>query len=113
MEKLIAFIVENKELLILGVACLLDLILFLVGVFRKRDRSVLDQVIYSLPVFITKSEELYGSGHGEDKLKYCLSLALDHYFVLSGVRLSETSVFAKVLIHQIESILETPTKKGK
>ena len=112
MEKIIDFISENYELIILLCACLLDLILFLVGVFKKIKLPVKEAVIELLPKLIVKAEKLYGSGHGQEKKVWVLNAAASYYEKFSKI---PTSVFSGQMLEigeALEEILKTPTKKG-
>lgn len=113
MEKFIAFIIENKELLILAAACLLDLILFLVGVLRKKKTTPLGEVIIGIPSMIKLVEDKFGPGNGESKKETVMYMALALYKQLTGVDITANSYLGKEISSFIERCLETPTKKGK
>lgn len=111
MEKVINFIVENHEILILLAACLLDVVLFLVGVFRRKTDPSLNSVLKELPRLIFHAECKFGAGHGEEKKKYVLDVALKLYKNWTGFDISEKSFAYHVLGEAVEEILCTPEKK--
>lgn len=112
MEKLITFIVENHQLIILVLACVLDVVLFLVGVFKKKADPSLNSVLSQLPYFILAAEKNFGSGHGEEKKGAVMSCALALYQSLTGVEIKDGSMIHKAISDAIEEILITPRKKG-
>ena len=112
MEKIISFISEHYQLVILAAACLLDVILFLLGVLKKDKVPVTQAVIGLLPDLINKAEEIFGSGHGEEKKAWVLKAAASYYEKFSKI---PTSVFSGQMAEiglALEKILETPQKKG-
>lgn len=112
-KEILHFIKENYEVIILVGACLLDLVLFLVGVLKKKKTTPLGQVVQVLPIMIRKAEEKLGSGNGALKKQFVMDAALNFYQRLTGVALTDDSCLADEISHAIEEILSTPTKKGK
>lgn len=113
MEKVLSWIVENYELLILVGACLLDVVLFLVGVFRKKYDPDKNSIVAKLPDLISLAEVQFGAGHGELKKQMVLDLAVKTYKMWTGVELQPGSNVYGYFEHMIEEILRTPQKKGK
>ena len=113
INEIFNFIKENYEIIILVGACLLDLILFLVGVFKKKKTTPLGEVISYVPTMIKVAELKFGSGHGAEKKKSVMEMALLLYHRLTGVEITADSYLGKEISSFIERVLETPTKKGK
>ena len=113
MEKIISFISEHYEAVILAAACLLDVILFLVGIFKKKKNIPLDDVLVALPGAVALVESKIGSGNGELKKKYVLDMAKALFKESTGIELSDDSKTMKFFSSFVEEILKTPTKKGK
>ena len=85
MEKVLSWIVENYELLILVGACIFDIVLFLIGVFRKKRNISLEEILLRIPHLVFLAEERFGQGHGELKKKMVLEMLLDMYKQDTGV----------------------------
>lgn len=68
-------------------------------------------VVSSLPRFIVFAENKFGSGHGEEKKKYVMELAIDYFKDLTGVDIKDKSSLVTYLSSKIEDILKTPLKK--
>lgn len=113
MEKIISFISEHYETVILAAACLLDVILFLIGFLKKKKTTPLGQVVQLLPLLICKAEYKYGSGNGALKKQFVMDAALNFYQKLTGIALTDDSVLADEISRAVELILSTPTRKGK
>lgn len=113
MEKVINFIVENHEILILLAACLLDVVLFLVGVFKKKQKAPMDVVLTAVPYYIKAAEEFIGADKGQEKKDWVMKYLSKTYKNLTGVELLPGSVLFEDLSKFVEKVLETPTKKGK
>lgn len=113
MEKIISFIVENHNLLILLAACLLDVILFLCGVFKKKRNISLEEILLRVPHLVFLAEQRFGKGNGDLKKKTVLGILVDMYEVDTGVKVLPGSSVYAAFEHQIEKVLETPQKKGK
>lgn len=113
MEKVIDFIVENSELLILLAACLLDLILFLVGVFRKKVNPSVAEVVTKIPYFVSLAEDKFGSGQGLKKKEFVVEEACKLYEKMTDIYPNLRSAIRKVFSKAVEEVLETPQKKGK
>lgn len=105
------FIVENYQLIILVCACLLDVLLFVLGIKKKKGFSPLNEVIAALPKMIYKAEKQYGAGNGSSKKLMVLDLALNLYKEITGVDVDYKSWIADDISSQIEMILRTPQKK--
>lgn len=112
-KEILHFIKENYEIIILVGACILDLVLFLVGFLKKKKSLPLDDVLVHLPAAISLVEGKIGAGNGDAKKKYVLDMARALYKESTGVELSNNSKTMKFISSFIEAILETPTKKGK
>ena len=113
MKEVLSWIVEHYELLILVGACLLDIVLFLFGVFKKKSQSPLDIVLKAAPYYIRAAEEFIGAEKGADKKAFVMKYLLKTYKNLTGVDLGEHSVTYDELDRFVEDILRTPQKKGK
>ena len=113
INEILHFIKENYDLIILIAACILDLVLFLVGVFKKRKNSTLEDVFHMIPAAIYKTEEVVGAGNGEKKKRLVMDLACKWYKELTGVELVEGSRYWNTISEFVEEVLITPTKKGK
>ena len=113
INEILNFIKENYEIIILVGACLLDLILFLVGLLRKKTRPALDVVMTGAPIYIKYAEEFIGAGKGEEKKAFVMKYLCKTYKNLTGFDLVPGSVIYDDLDKFVEKILETPTKKGK
>ena len=109
MEKVIDFIVEHYELLILLAACLLDVILFLCGVFKKKKKEPLAFVVESLPDLINLAEK--SGGLGSEKLCFVVETAKEMMYKAIGCKPSDVDI--KLIEELVEKILSTPQKKGK
>ena len=108
------FILENYELLILVGACILDVVLFIFGVLKRKKCSTqpLESVLFALPTFINDVEKEVGAGNGESKKLRVVNEALNFYWYLTGLKVSQTSYIAQRISEEIEKILSTPQKKG-
>lgn len=113
MEKIISFISEHYETVILAAACLLDVILFLVGFLKKKTKPSLDVVLTAAPYYIKAAEEFIGEGKGAEKKAFVMKYLVKTYKNLTGVELLPGSVIYSDLDKFVEKILLTPTKKGK
>ena len=112
MEKIISFISEHYETVILAAACLLDLVLFLVGFLKKNKKVPMDVVLTAAPYYVKAAEEFIGEGKGDQKKAFVMKYLVKTYKNLTGVELSAGSVIYSDLDKFVEKILETPTKKG-
>ena len=109
---MIDFIVKNYQFIALVVAALVDVILLLVAVCRKKVNPSLDEVLVSIPDFIRYAEEKFGSGNGDKKKDYVMGIALSLYKHITGFEVSKDSHIYKVISGTIENVLKTPQKKG-
>lgn len=105
------FIINNYQQIILIFACLFDVVLFLIGVFKKKANAPLTEVISCLPRLIIKAEKKIGAGNGSQKKLMVLDWALDLYKELTGVDVDCKSWIAEDISVAIERILRTPQKK--
>lgn len=113
MEKVLSWFVENYELVILIAACILDLVLFLFGVFKKKVNDPLKEVLTRVPYLVSAAERAFGSGHGQEKKRLVIDTCISLYKKLTGLEVREGSEVFKFIDGTIESVLETPQKKGK
>lgn len=112
MKELLRWLCSNYELVILIAACVLDLVLFLFGVFKKKNQSPLDVVLKAAPYYIRAAEEFIGPDKGLDKKAFVMKYLIKTYKNLTGVDLVEKSVIYEDLDKFVEDILNTPQKKG-
>lgn len=110
---MIDFIKNNIELIVLGAACLVDIILFLMTILKKKVNPSVDKVIAELPGFISFAEDAIKPGQGEQKKTLVLKKAWCLYKQLTGISLSVDSSIMKLFSRKIEEILETPQKKER
>lgn len=109
MKEVLSWFVQNYELLILLGACVLDVILFLVGVFKKTKKEPLAFVLESLPDLINIAEK---SGRlGQEKLCFVVESAKEMMYKAIGCKPSD--VDCRLIESMVEKILSTPQKKGK
>lgn len=111
MKEVLSWLSSNYEFVVLIAACILDLVLFLFGVFKKKE-PILNVVYQKLPEFINDAESLGKSG--EEKLHYVLERAIlllchGYGYVYEDINKS----MKKRIEYAIEAILSTPQKKGK
>lgn len=111
MKEVLSWIVENYKLLILVFACILDIILFLVGFLKKKKIIPLDDVLIALPGAVALVESKIGAGNGELKKKYVLDIAKALFKESTGIELTDDSKTMKFFSSFVEEILKTPTKK--
>lgn len=112
MEKVIAFITEYHQLILMVLSALLEFIVFLVVLTRKKDNPALDMVLRELPNLISKAELKFGAGSGETKLGYVVMVASQLYEKLTGLTLQGDCAIVKKIKQCVEDILKTPQKKG-
>lgn len=112
MEKVINFIVENYQLLLIVLQALLEVVIFLTVLIKKKDNPALDMVLRELPNLISKAELKFGAGSGETKLGYVVMVASQLYEKLTGLALQGDCAIVKKIKQCVEDILKTPQKKG-
>lgn len=109
MKEVISWVSSNYEIVILVAACVLDLVLFLFGVFKKNKKEPLALVLESLPDLINIAEK---SGRlGQEKLCWVVESAKEIMYKAIGCKPSD--VDCKLIESMVEKILSTPQKKGK
>lgn len=110
---MIDFIVKYYKYIALALYVLLEfLFLILLMLNKKQKNPVFERVLGALPGLISLVEDKVGSGCGEKKKALVVELALDLYFRLTGIRLSNDSTIAHDISSAIEDILSAPQKKG-
>lgn len=115
MNEVWSWIAENYKLLVLIVACCLDIGLFLVGVLKKPSKSfpAVWEIVARLPLLINEAEDRFGAGKGEQKFDFVMDKCRNIYIEKTGYDLADGYSDWKTIIYAIESILATPQKKGK
>lgn len=104
MQKIIEFIQNNWQFIVLVVVAILELV---VALIRRRSKVEIydDSATSELLDLIIKAESQYGSGHGSDKLAFVLSTYLEKHPGLKG--------YESIIQNIIERILKTPQRKEK
>lgn len=116
MNQVINFILQNWRLIIEIITLIISIILFVLSKFKKIGSSVSSEallyVYQNLPDLIAHVEV---PGHGAEKLKVVLQLALELLQKYFGRSLTEDEVshYSVVIKNNVEKILSTPTKKGE
>lgn len=104
MEKFVEFFVENWQLLVKLAVLLLTALLVILLKKRPVNTTVDNSLIAHLVSWVIDAESLYGSGHGDEKLK----------FVIEKARLYLGDLFnEKDITKMVEFILSSPEKKEK
>lgn len=115
MEAFVEFLRENWRFLVELLCLVLSIILLLL---KKKNKvvissSVISDVLVNLPAYIEHAEEKYGSGHGNEKLKFVMSEAIKFLEIETGLSTADIlRSYGETLILNIENILSTPQKKG-
>ena len=110
---MIDFIKNNIEIIVLVAACIVDIVLFVMTIFKKKVNPSLDEVLVSIPEWVLAAEEKYGSGHGVEKKKYVMDLALSIYKHMTGLEVVVGSSIYRMISNTIEYVLKTPQKKER
>lgn len=105
MESIKQFIVDNWQFISFGLVVLFELLIL---IFKKKNKTLLlDNSAYSSLVRLVKeAEEKFGSGSGEDKLRYVISNFLREKHI------GNLTEFNGIIKAMVDDILECPTKKG-
>lgn len=106
------FLRENYQLLILAFVSLVDLVLFLFALCKKKVDPSINTIIARLPSFICLAEQKLGAGMGKEKKQFVLEMACSLYKTLTGLAIEEGSSIYSIFSGAIETILSTPIKKG-
>lgn len=110
---MIDFIKSNIDIIVLVGACLVDIILFVMPILKKKSDPSLMAVIADIPSFVSSAEAKIGSGNGEKKKLYVLDLACRTYRHLTGVAVSKDSFVYRCFSRAIEDVLFAPHKKER
>lgn len=103
------FLIQYWRELLYVLCALVSLVLFIV---KKKPVNVVDsiteRILLLAPSFIAKAEEVYGSGHGSEKLLFVIDL-FKLSFEEDGLKIGDKTV--KFITSYVEAILSTPQKK--
>ena len=104
MQKVIEFIQNNWQFVVLAVVAILELV---VALIRKRSKVEIydDSATSELLDLIIKAESQFGSGHGSEKLAFVLSTFIDKHPGLKG--------YESIIQSIVERILKSPQRKEK
>ena len=106
---MIEFIKEYYYLIVLILA-LVILILECILSFRvKPNQNILSFIDKIVPDLVKSAEDIYGAGHGEDKLLYVfrnVSTSLANVF-----NIQNAGTYEKYINERVEKTLSTPQKK--
>lgn len=110
MEKIVALLIENWQVIALGLLELIGCILVLV--LKKKPVDTLKEKLVEFVIgFINSAEKLIGAGNGEAKKEAVLKAVQDwfkqNYPEVDAVR------YLAFVDELIEYILTTPQKKGE
>lgn len=102
MNQIVDFIRDNWSYISFGLVILMELILLIV---KRNKTSVYDNsIIAQLIPLVAAAEEIFGSGHGKEKLDYVVKTYNESHL--------QAQLPVKVIESFVESILATPEKKG-
>lgn len=110
---MIDFIQENSELITMVLLLVVELVIFLFRIFRKKESPVLNILSDMLPGWIKDAEVQFPVGNGERKRQYVLEQVEKYYEKLTGSKIKLTGILYRSFVNRIEDILGTPQKKGK
>ena len=105
--QIVNFLREHWQLISFVLVVILEVVLLFVKTLKvnvKLPTNTLDQILE----YVKYAEKVYGSGHGQEKLNYVVNRYLQHNDI-QKVFQSEVEYWIKLLV---ESILESPQKKG-
>lgn len=112
MENILDFIVNNWKVLVFACCFLVEIILIIISLFKKRVKVADDisSVLLQLPQFINDAES---SGlSGSDKLALVFRKCLELLEISSGLSVSTLMAkYGDLILDSIEAILSTPKKK--
>lgn len=106
------FIIDNYQLLIYLVLFILELLLSIILMCKKKSDPAVQEILLELPRYIEVVEKQIGAGCGDQKLNLVLHLVRGNYEKLTGCVFKPGSTLEKFFVAAIESILSTPQKKG-
>lgn len=113
LKAIFDFCVRNWRIIAL---VLVDLVVLLVTIFKKRTKVKLDgfeDVLMELPTLISKAEDIYGPKTGQEKFIYVYTAAMDLLLKKFGADVVKENNLGVVVQQSIEKILSTPTKKER
>lgn len=109
MDALIQFIKSNYKLIAMGLFLILELILFLLKKRPKEKINIEELILKLLPYFIKEAEGYLGQGKGNEKFNFVYDNLKSYISEKYGLKVD---TYKKFISDAIESILETPQKKG-
>ena len=113
--KIVDILVEYWQYISIGILVIFDVIYIIIKKRPKHYDEFVDAVrdcLIKVPVFIKNVEGVYDSGL--ERKDQCMSLLLTYIQTKLGRNLSEKELdyFIHSVSWMVESVLETPTKKG-
>lgn len=105
------FIIAHLKEIITGAVLLISTIVSVVASVKRGKKNIYEAITDVLPQFIKAAEEIYGSGHGENKLGVVLEYVHQFLQLKFGIDSKQLKKYDSYIKSKVEMILDTPERK--